>query len=199
MNGITISDRVSSLLHQPFGKGLEFCLQFFLLNLVVFRVRIFEFVNMKQVCGRTMKVVVPSSPNRSPAFAASWNGVFLEDGEAMPNEGWFNSLPGLQLSNQDLIDWFREEENLITTRIELFDEDTFSKVLWLSPDFGKIENLLATVNQSFTSSSASVPVSGPFSFARDTREITKNQKRRTTQITYMVKSRTISVVGGKRS
>lgn len=89
--------------------------------------------------------VVPSSPNLSPAFAASWNGVPLEDGEARSNERLFNSLPGLQLSDQDLVDWFREEENLITTRIELFDKDTFSKVRWLSANFGKIEDLLATV------------------------------------------------------
>jgi hypothetical protein len=96
------------------------------------------------MCTKINKAV-PSSPNLSPAFAASWNGVPLEDDEITPDKRLFNSLPCLQVSDQDLIDWFCEEKNLITTCIQLFNKNTVSKILWFSADFSKIKDLLAMV------------------------------------------------------
>jgi len=51
-----------------------------LLGDVIFRIYILEAAMVRERYERTAKIV-PSSPNLSPAFAASWNGVPLK-GEA---------------------------------------------------------------------------------------------------------------------
>ena len=76
-------------------------------------------------------------------MATSWNGIPLKNSETKVNDRWFNSLPRLQMSDHNFVDWFREEEDLITTRIKLFNKDTLSKVLWLFSNFSEVEDLLA--------------------------------------------------------